>query len=157
MDTRLTRTDIGPLSLLLPDLELHHVLASHGQLWQWTGDGKELYTLAVAVRRTRLGTPTGVRHHLTAEVRQLRASLSTPTSEPTVQRVVVDVEGSYGAAAADLIGEAHGAPVRHRVLVSTDGEHMHVLHLLVPDSDEGQRLADRIGSSVRLLSWSMSA
>lgn len=59
MPTRLAVAELGPLALLAPEGPSRHVVATYGHLWQWVGDGAELFTLAVAVRRTQLGTPTG--------------------------------------------------------------------------------------------------
>lgn len=157
MTTALIRADIGPVSLLAPEEMTRHVVATHGHLWQWTGDGEELYSLSVAVRETRLGTPTGVRHHLNWEVDQVLEGLAPAPVERTVRSVPTLVDGSLGAAATDVTGETHGAQVRHRVLVSTEGEHMHVIRVVVPDTEEGRELADRITASVRVLAWSMPA
>lgn len=157
MPTPLDRADLGPVSLLVPEEMTRHVVATHGHVWQWTGDGEELYSLSVAVRATRLGTPTGVRHHLNWEVDQVLDGLEPAPSERTVRAVPTLVDGSLGAAASDVTGRTHGAQVRHRVLVSTEGEHMHVIRVVVPDSEAGRELADRVTASVRVLAWSMPA
>lgn len=156
MTTPLTHTDLGPVSLLAPAEPTRDVRATYGHLWQWTGDGEELYTLSVAVRETRLGTPTGVRHHLSWEIDQLPgAAASDDDGAPAPLAIVVD--GSLGTAAADVLARADGARVRHRLLVTTDGDHMHVVRVVVPDTDAGRELAERVASSLRVQSWSRSA
>ena len=157
MPTPLTHTDLGPVSLLAPRELTRDVQATHGHLWQWTGDGEELYTLSVAVRETRLGTPTGVRHHLTWEIDQLPGRDTPRQDGGALVPLAAAVDGSLGTAAADLTDQDHGVPVRHRVVVTTDGDHMHVVRVVVPDTDAGRELAERVSSSLRVQSWSRTA
>jgi hypothetical protein len=167
--TPLVTAALGPVTLLAPDDGPRHVVATHGHLWQWVGDGTDLFTLTVAVRPTRLGTPTGARHHLTWELDQLRPGPagSSGTEAPaehgddsgtaTETDVLVHVDGAAGSAAADLEGQVHGVDVRHRVVVTTDGEHMHVVRVVVPDTDAGAQVLEQVTSSLHVRPWSMPA
>ncbi len=144
----LETTDLGPIVLLAPEEPPRHVRGTHGQMWQWVGDGSELFTLAVAVRETRLGNAQGTRDHLAWEVRQLQPAPAPGEEAPRVSDVSVVVDGAAAAAAADVRGEVGGQQVRHRVVVSTDGQVMHVIRLVVPDSTQGRELADRVSAGV---------
>lgn len=74
---------------------------------------------------------------------------------PTETDVMVHIDGATGAAAADLAGEVRGTAVRQRVLVTTDGDHIHVVRVLVPDTDGGAVLLERVTSSLHVQPWSM--
>lgn len=155
MQTTLSRRHLGPVSLVAPDDAPRHVRAAHGHLWQWVGDGEELISLSVAVRDSRLGTPTGVRHHLTWEVRQASADLD-PDPAATVTRVLVDVDGAVGAAAADVRGRVRGLDVHDRIIVLSDGAHMHMVRTLVAATPEGRELSEQVTSALQVHEWSMT-
>lgn len=156
MQTALVTADLGPVSLLAPAQPPRHVRATHGRLWQWIGEGTELISLSVAVRETRLGTPTGVRHHLTWEVDQVRSGMDAEPDEPRVADVLIQVEGAVGGAAADVAGRTNGMEVHDRLIVTTEGRHMHVVRILVPDNDAGRELSETVTSSLRVGAWSMA-
>jgi hypothetical protein len=153
----MTAADIGPLSLLAPEYAPRHVVAGHGHLWQWVGDGEELISLSVAVRETRLGTATGVKHHLAWEVKELRKTMDERVEAPRETDVMVMVEGASGSAAADVDGPMHGYEVHNRVIVTTDGEHLHVTRVVVRDNDAGRELSEMVTSTLRVRPWSMPA
>lgn len=156
MSTLLLRNDLGPVSLLAPEAGMRHVRATYGHLWQWTGDGSDLFTLSVAARSTRLGTAAGARDHLRAELKQLRPGPAPGAESPTETDLALFVEGA-AASAADQVGEVRGNLVHQRVVVTTDGELMHVTRILVPDHEAGQELLDRITRSLRVRPWSIPA
>lgn len=145
-------TAVGPVTTAAPEAEPRHVLASHGHLWQWVGDGRELISLSVTVRRTRLGTPAGVRHHLTWEAQQVRETLEAGTGPGRATDVLVDVVGASTSAAADVDGRMQGLDVHNRLVVTTDGQYMHVVRILVPDSNAGRELSETISSALRVQS-----
>ncbi|KQT93461.1 hypothetical protein ASG49_00035 [Marmoricola sp. Leaf446] len=156
MGTLLLRTDLGPVSLLAPDTAPRHVRATYGHLWQWTGDGSDLFSLSVAARETRLGTATGARHHLNHELTQLRPGPEPGSDTLRETHVGVFVEGA-AASAADQFGEVRGNLVHQRVVVTTDGELMHVVRILVPDDEAGAELVERVTRSLRVRPWSLTA
>ncbi len=156
MSTLLFRTDLGPVSLLAPETGTRHVRATYGHLWQWTGDGTDLFSLSVAARATRLGTAAGARDHLRAELQQLRLGPAPGAESPVETDVAIFVEGA-AASAADQAGEVRGNLVHHRVVVTTDGELMHVTRILVPDHKAGHELLDRVSRSLRVRPWSIPA
>jgi hypothetical protein len=153
--TQLVTTDIGPVSLPSPTVAPRHVVADHGHLWQWIGDGEELVSLSVAVRTTRLGTPTGVKHHLAWEVDEVSSAMDA-VDAASDRDVMVMVDGATGSAAADVDGPMRGADVRNRIIVTTDGHHMHVVRALVRDTRGGRELAEAVTAGLRVRSWSMS-
>jgi hypothetical protein len=157
VQTTLLRQNLGPVSLVAPQDAPRHVRAAHGHMWQWVGDGEELISLSIAARESRLGTPTGVRHHLSWEVRQVRSDLDPQHDAPSVTRVLVDVDGAVGASAADVLGRVRGVEVHDRIIVMTDGAHMHVVRALVPDTPEGRELSESVTSSLQLHEWSMTS
>jgi hypothetical protein len=156
VQTTLTRQQLGPVSLAAPGDAPRRVRATHGHLWQWIGDGEELISLSVAVRETRLGTSTGVRHHLSWEVDQVRSGMDPEPGTSSVARVLIDVDGATGAAAADVVGRVRGVEVRNRIIVTTDGQHMHVVRALVPDSEEGRELSEAVTTALQVHEWSMT-
>lgn len=157
MLTTLTTATLGPVRLDAPAPAPRHVVAEHGHLWQWVGDGEELISLSVAVRTTRLGTPVGVRHHLAWEVEQARITLDPVDEEPAAAEVLVMVDGATGASAADVDGTVHGLPVHNRLVVTTDGELMHVIRIAVPDHDRGREVSETVTAGLRVLPWRMPA
>ncbi|GAB3654502.1 hypothetical protein GCM10027596_06400 [Nocardioides korecus] len=167
MTTTFDETDLGPVTMEAPTSPVRHVRATYGHLWQWTGDGEDLFSLSVAVRGTRIGTAQGVRDHLHHELLQMRVSpLPEPSSRPSTEDpraatgasgVDVWVEGAVGAAAAEMTGEVAGNHVRERVVVTTDGRLMHVIRIFVPDSPAGDEVLARISSSLELRPWEIPA
>lgn len=156
MEAELIDIALGPVSLTAPGPATRLVRADHGYLWQWIGDGEEYFSLSVAVRGTRLGTIDGVRDHLDWEVRQVEKSLTRPQSRaPSTRPVLVMVDGAASSAAADVDGEIAGRAVHNRVVVTTDGEHMHVVRALVPDHAAGRELSETMTSTLEVLSWAM--
>ena len=153
----LTIADLGPVSLPAPVDPPRHVRAAHGHLWQWVGDGLDLYSLSVAVRTTRLGNQAGVRDHLAWEVDQISESLDGGAGQADRSDVLVLVDGATGSAAADVSGRRLGSAVRNRLIVTTDGRHMHVVRVLVPDHDTGRELAEAVTAALRVEPWTMPA
>jgi hypothetical protein len=49
-----------------------------------------------------------------------------------------------------------GADLRLRIIVPTDGDHMHVVRVLVRDTRGGRELAEAVTTGLRVRSWSMS-
>jgi hypothetical protein len=155
VQTTLMRKHLGPVSLVALGETPRHVRATHGHLWQWIGDGEELISLTVAVRETKLGSPTGVRHHLDWEARQVLAGMDPDVSSSS-SSVLVDVPGATGAAAADVPGRVRGVDVRNRIIVTTDGQYMHVIRALVPDTDAGRDVAESVTTALQVHEWSMT-
>lgn len=140
--------DLGPVTLLAPDEAPRSLRGTYGQMWQWVGDGSEYYTLAVAVRETRLGNAHGTRDHLSWEVRQLQPEPADGAEAPDVRELMVMVDGATASAAADVTGQVGGHDVRHRIVVTTDGTVQHVMRLVVPDNAAGTDTAERVLSSL---------
>ena len=161
MRTTFTDTDLGPLSLAAPTTPVRSIRATYGHLWQWTGDGQDLFSLSVAVRGTRLGNPQGVRDHLHHELLQMRvaplarsttrSSLEDPQEAAGADRVDVWIDGATGAEAAEMTGVVAGHRVRERVVVATDGRLMHVVRVDVPDTASGDGVLSQVTGSLQLL------
>lgn len=167
MTTTFDEIELGPVTMDAPTSPVRHVRATYGHLWQWTGDGEDLFSLSVAVRGTRLGNAQGVRDHLHHELLQMRvaplevsrhrSSLDDPHAAAGASAVDVWVEGAVGVEAAEMTGEIAGNRVRERVVVTTDGHLMHVVRVFVPDSPAGDEVLARISSSLRLRPWEVPA
>ena len=167
MATTLSRTDLGPMSLAAPTGPVRHVRATYGHLWQWTGDGADLFSLSVAVRLTRVGTPAGVHDHLHHELELMRVEPpgpspdDSPGTRPSGAAVATQVDlwidGATSAEAAETTGEVRGHLVRQRVVVCTDGELMHVVRVLVPDTPAGDDVLAQVTSSLQVRPWEMPA
>lgn len=118
-----------------------------GRLWRWTGDGSPLVTVQVATRETNVPDADGVRGHLTREIGQAKAELE----EVEVSDHEVTVPGAGAAAAAYVDGTSGVAPLRHGLLVCTDGaEFMHAIHVLVVRITAGLELVEEIFSAVSI-------
>ena len=162
MSTTFADFDLEVMSLAAPTTPVRSVRATYGHLWQWTGDGEDLFSLSVAVRGTRLGNPQGVRDHLHHELLQMRvaplarstthSSLDDPQEAAGADRVDVWIEGATGAEAAEMTGVVAGNRVRERVVVATDGRLMHVVRVYVPDTVSGDGVLARVTGSLQLRS-----
>lgn len=118
-----------------------------GRLWRWTGDGNPLVTVQVATRETNVPDADGVRGHLAREIKQAKGHLD----EVEVGDLEVSVTGADAAQAAYVDGTSGVAPVRHGLLVCTDGaEFMHVIHAVVLRITEGTDLVEEIFSAVSI-------
>lgn len=118
-----------------------------GRLWRWTGEGTPFVTLQVATRETIAPDEDGVRGHLTREIGQVEERLT----EVEVSDVEVAVAGACAARAAYVDGTSGVAPLRHGLLVCTDGEEfMHVVHVVVVRITEGIELVDEVLGAVSI-------
>lgn len=167
MSTTFADTDLGPMSLAAPTTPARSIRATYGHLWQWTGDGEDLFSLSVAVRGTRLGNSQGVRDHLHHELLQMRvaplarstthSSLENPQEAAAADRVDVWIDGATGAEAAEMTGVVAGNRVRERVVVATDGRLMHVVRVYVPDTPGGDDVLSKVTGSLQLLPGDLPA
>ncbi|KRF17411.1 hypothetical protein ASG90_09030 [Nocardioides sp. Soil797] len=155
--TTLTSTGVGPMTLPTPSVRPSHYSGEHGEMWQWLGDGRELISLSVAVRDTRLGTQKGVADHLNWEVERIRKQLDAGADSRVRAGVDVRVDGAVGSAAADVDGTQRGTDVRNRLVVTTDGAHMHVVQVMVRDHENGRELAAEISSRLVVEPWTGSS
>ncbi len=155
MLTRLIRTRLGPVTLDAPEFPPRQFDGAHGHLWQWVGDGGELISLSVAVRKSRLLTEDGVRGHLLWEVREVQHDLD-PSPESQVAYLPADVSGADASAAATVDGARDGHPVRSHLVVTTDGaRHQFVIHALVPDNHLGREMSGAVTTGIQIYPWTM--
>lgn len=143
------------MTLPVPAVEPSHFTGRHGEMWQWLGNGRELISLSVAVRETRLGTLRGVADHLNWEVERIREQFDAGTDARVHDGVPLHVEGAVGSAAADVDGTQRTVEVRNRLVVTTDGAHMHVVQVMVRDHAAGRELASEISSRLVVEPWIM--
>lgn len=135
----------GPVSFPAPSEPPEVLTGVAGRLWRWTGNGTPLVTLQFAIRETVTPDADGVRGHLTREIDQATADLHTPE----VGEVDVTVAGAAAAAAAYVDGTYGRDPLRHAVLVCTDGaDLMSFVHVLVVGAAGGPELAEEVIGAV---------
>lgn len=139
---RLEPVTLSRITVSGPESDLRMFDGKHGRMWQWIGDGRELISLAVSVRRdTQLNTDFGVRGHLVWELDRLHGSGPAEDRE-------ADVPGAAHAAAGTVDALKEGIRTHNEVLVATDRHDMYVVHAMVTDSAQGRALAQRVLASV---------
>ncbi|QIX26346.1 hypothetical protein ncot_06830 [Nocardioides sp. JQ2195] len=143
------------MTLPVPAVAPSHFSGRHGEMWQWLGDGRELISLSLAVRETRLGTPQGVADHLSWEIDRIRKQLDAGADSRVHAGVDVRVRGAVGSAAADVDGTQRSLEVRNRLVVTTDGAHMHLVQVMVRDHEAGRELASEISSGLVVEPWNL--
>lgn len=148
----LTRTTLDALTLDAPDAPRRRFDAEHGHMWQWVPQRGPLISMTVAVRtQTRLADPEGVRGHLLWELRRHREAMDIPADAVLDRALPVHVAGAMGIAAAGAVeGIRSGVRMHNRVVVTTDGADMYVVHVAAVGTDEGRRIADELTAGLAL-------
>lgn len=156
LHTPLVEVELPGISLRAPDDHPRVFAGAHGTLWQWLGDGiAPLISLTVATRETQIGTETGTRHHLNWEIDRLSGGFDAQAGGQYVQDAPVDVRGAWGASGSTVDGVRKGIRTHNRVVVASDGIFMHVVHVMVPDTDPGRKMADSLTEEMSLGSRSV--
>jgi hypothetical protein len=152
----LTVSRLGPVSLPTPvGVRSRQIDAERGHLWQWEGDGEPLLSLLVAVRTTRLGTPTGPSRALGPALTELSGRVDEVLE---VRRPVeVSVEGALGSAAAVVTAMLGGREARIALVVSTDGTWMHRTEIAVLDTEAGRATQERVLGAISVHAWERPA
>lgn len=150
---QLAQHRVGPVQLQAPHIEVRHTRGTHGDMWQWIGDGANLISLIVAVRRTRLGSATGVKHHLQAEMDRLERGLDIEHGSEHHTIDARPVPGASAEAAGVVSGVRDGVKTRDTVVVTTDHTYMHLIHIMTPNTTRGISVAEAISSSVEIFPW----
>ena len=98
-----------------------------------------------------------MRDHLRWELDALRPERkrTAAAGSPEATEVMLMVDGASAASGAEVLARIGGQDVVHRVLVTTDGEVMHVVRVLVPDHTEGRRLCEQVTASLDVRTWTM--
>lgn len=149
-DGGLVRAELGAMRLLVPSGDPKALAGTHGQLWQWVGDGRTLIALTVTIRQdTQMTTPMRIHNHLTWELDQLAEQMTD------VHDRVEPPFGPDGApegtwAVGSLAGTRKRLAAEARVLVTTDGEDLYIVQIVVTETPEGRALAGEVLSSVEL-------
>lgn len=144
---------VGPVQLQAPRVEVRHTRGTHGDMWQWIGDGDGVISLIVAVRRTQLGSSSGAKHHLQAEMDRLERGLDIEHGSEHHTIDARPVPGAAAEAAGVVSGVRHGVKTRDTILVTTDHIYMHLIHIMTPNTTRGIASADEIQSSVEVFPW----
>jgi len=150
---RLSQESAGPIRLLAPSTGEQHTTGTHGEMWQWVGDGGDLISLIVAVRRTRLGTSSGVRQHLTWEFDRLQRTFDPDIAASRQGPEFRPIRGATAVAIGTLTGVRSGIRIHNSVVVTTDRTWMHVIHIMTPDTNRGRSFATTVGDSVEVSDW----
>lgn len=77
--------------------------------------------------------------------------MDTPADAELDEHLPVHVSGARGLAAAGSVdGIRSGIRLHNRVVVTTDGADMYVVHVAAAGTDEGRRAADELTSGLEL-------
>lgn len=143
----LQTVNIDSVQTSAPRSPCHHVIGSHGEVWQWYGDGRDLITRIVAVRRPCMPSATAVRHLLIAEMRRISDEFD---DDPTDTEVCVSqVHGSQAAFHATSSGITSGIRLHNDVLMATDGSSLYLSRVVSPDTADGRGLAEAMNSNIQ--------
>lgn len=148
----LQRTTLDALTVYAPDVPRKRFNAEHGHMWQWVPRGGPLVSLTVAVRKqTRLTSAAGVRGHLLWELKRHRDAMDLPSDAVMERDIPVHVAGARGIASAGFVdGVRSGIRLHNRVVVTTDGADLYVVHAAVGDTDAGRRLAEELTGGIAI-------
>lgn len=146
-----TSVQIAAAALVAPHTVPRHIQGTHGEMWQWTGDGTSLFSLVLAVRSDGEESPAGLRHRLIAEVERIARPLRLAPSHKPFRPGIAVVPGARAAFIAHLDGVRDGVPIHNAVLVATRRDEVYVLHVAVPDTHLGREQASKMASSLRLV------
>jgi hypothetical protein len=136
----LTEGECGALRLPVPAGEPKFIVGTHGQVLQWVGDGRTLIALTVTVRRqTRMTSPFALRNHLSWELDRLAERM-----EGELRREEPGIDSESSTPVGTIDGHREGLDTHNRVLVSTDGQDMYIVHVMVTDTDAGRALAGEV-------------
>lgn len=144
---------LGPMNLLAPSQSPRHVRGTHGDLWQWIGSGRELISLTVAVRETQIGNARGVRDHALWEAERLSRSMDHGSEDAVATSAPPRVPGSVGVAAAVVNGVYSGISTHNRIVVTSDGQYMHVVHAMTTNTPQGRRRAAALVDDLAVTEW----
>lgn len=143
--------DLGGIALEAPLGPSTHTVGTYGEMWQWIGDGNRLISLIVAVRPGEQESVGGLRNRLLAETDRVRAHLRHTARGERLRPEVVDVRGAFAAFNVSVDGIREGVKLHNALLVATDRVDTYLVHVAVPDTGTGRRLASSLLSSLRLL------
>lgn len=142
--------DVGPAVLSAPLRPPSHTQGTYGEMWQWIGDGRTLFSLLLTARYEGEESAKGVRHRLIAEVERIRKPILAPSDDESVRTEIAIVSGARAAFVAHVDGIREGVPVRNLVTAAATYERTYFLHVLVPDTQAGHEQASSMASSLRL-------
>ncbi|MER7608014.1 hypothetical protein [Nocardioides sp. NPDC127503] len=141
--------NVGHAALTAPLRPPSHTQGTYGEMWQWIGDGRSLFSLLLVARCDGEESTTGVRHRLLAEVERISKPI-VPCEDETVRTEIAIVAGARAAFVAHVDGIREGVPVRNLVTAAATYERTYFLHVLVPDTQAGHEQASSVASSLRL-------
>lgn len=141
---------VGGIALEAPLGPPTHTVGTFGEMWQWIGDGKRLFSLIVAVREGKHESVDGLRNRLLAETDRVASSLR-PLASGGLRPVEVDVRGVFAAFKTSVDGTRDGIKVHNALLIATDRVNIYFAHVTAPYSETNRRLASSLLSGVRLL------
>ena len=139
---------VGTLHLRAPDTEPQIITGTHGQVAQWTGDGRTLVSFSVATRvDSHLTSPFSLANHVRWELDRLQQRM-----DGEVQRVEAtnrEIPGATGAAVGEIGGVRMTLATHNEVLATSDGQDQYVVHAMVTDTPEGRACAAELLRDVR--------
>lgn len=149
--TTLVPVGLRTLSVRAPDESPTYTRGTYGEMWNWIGDGRAMFSLIVAARAGGEGTDVGVHRRLVTEADRIgRGLVKAPGSDP-LRCQELAVAGADAAFLADVDGLREGLPVHNAVLLASGDGRLVLLHVAVPDTSSGHQLASAVTSSLRLI------
>lgn len=139
--------NIHSVQTSVPRSPCHHVTGSHGEMWQWYGDGRDLITRIIAVRRPYMASATAVRHLLISEMRRISDELEDDPID--TEASLSHVRGSRAAFHATSSGITSGIRLHNHVLMATDGYALYLSRVVSPDTADGRRVAEAMNSNTQ--------
>lgn len=143
--------DLGRFALEAPLGPPVRTVGTHGEMWQWIGDGAKLISLVVAVRPSERESVDGLRNRLLAEVERVGSSLRLASDREQLRPEAIDVNGAFAAFSMSVDGIHEGIKLHNVMLVATGGASTFLAHVAVPDTGTARQVASSILSSLRLL------
>lgn len=144
------RTDLGQLRMLAPTSRPRYTRGTHGEMWQWLGDGESLISLILAGRSGGEDSAEGTRHRLLAEVDRISQPLVRSPGSDLVLAEGAHVPGASAAYLARVDGLREGVAVHNAVLMAAIQGTSYLLHVVATDTTAGRELASTLSSGLQI-------
>lgn len=141
---------VGSLRIDAPFGSPRRTRGSHGEMWQWIGDGHKMFSLIVA-SRDEVESTMGLRRRLATEVARVGSAYKLDTDPSEARLQVAYVPGSRAAFMSIANGARDGVRVHNLVLMAAGHTQTHLVQIASPDDNEGRDLAAKLSKTLRLV------